>query len=106
MATTLDVQQTPLTAIVHAADGVRFVAVAQNPTALAAKVAGYICERCDFALWPPVAAKVRAAIDHGDPRSAIALYFAHVGDRWDDEHLELGGVAPWSASAALHAAPT
>jgi hypothetical protein len=30
------------------------------------------------------------ADDH--PYAAIALYFAHVGERWDDERLEFGGL--------------
>ena len=26
------------------------------------------------------------------PHAAIALYFANVGDRWDEERLDLGGL--------------
>jgi hypothetical protein len=44
-------------------------------------------------LWPPVAANVRALVTDDRPYAAIALYFAHVGERWDEERLELGGLA-------------
>ena len=94
-STLADVQSQPrhLTAVIHAADGIRFVATATCPTHLATQVTDYIRARCDDVLWPPAAREVRALIDSGKPYAAIALYFAHVGDRWDDERLELGGIA-------------
>ena len=78
-----------LTAVVHAADGVRFIATAPTSEALAGELAGYVAGRCDDALWPPVAARVRAFIDEGKPQSAIDTYFANVGQRWDAELLEV-----------------
>jgi len=80
------------TAIVHAADGVRFVASSRNARALAAQVAGYVRERCDDTLWPTVAAEVKTLIEKNKLEAAIATYFANVGQRWDVEQLELGGV--------------
>ena len=88
------VQQSHLTAVIHAADGVRYIATAQCPAELAAQIVTYILGRCDNALWPPVAANVRALVADDRPYAAIALYFAHVGERWDEERLELGGLAP------------
>jgi hypothetical protein len=85
-------QQAQLTAVIYAADGVRFVAAAPCSTELVAKIVAYILGRCENALWPPVAARVRALMADDHPYAAIALYFAHVGERWDDERLEFGGL--------------
>ena len=87
------VQQTQLTAIVHAADGVRFVATAKYAEHLSAQIVSYIEARCDYALWPSVAREVRGLIDAAKPYAAIAMYFSHVGERWDAERLELGGLS-------------
>lgn len=86
------VQAMDLTAVVHAADGIRFVTTAHCPSALIEQVVGYIRERSDYVLWPSAAAEVRALIDASKPYAAIATYFAHVGERWDKEWLELGGL--------------
>src|SRR5262245_13712785 len=85
------------TAVVHAVDGVRFVATAASPEHLVAQIVGYVAERCEFVLWPRIAAQVRSLIDTAHHSAAIALYFDHVGDRWDEERLELDGLV-------LHAA--
>lgn len=86
------VQAMTLTAVVHAADGVRFVTTAHCPSALIEQVVGYVGERCDYVLWPSVASEVRALIADDKPYAAIATYFANVGERWDEERLELGGL--------------
>lgn len=83
------VRERYFTAIVHAADGVRFVASAPSSAALAQELVAYIARRCDDSLWPSVAAQVRRYIDDGQPYAAIATYFANVGQRWDAERLEL-----------------
>ena len=92
MTATPAVQAMNLTAIVQAADGARFVTSAHCPSALMEQVVGYILERCDYVLWPSVTSEVRALIDDDRPYAAIATYFAHVGERWDEERLELGGL--------------
>lgn len=98
----------PLTAVVHGVDGVRFVATAATGMQLAARVADYIRARCDDVLWPGAAREVRALIDDGKTFAAIALYFAHVGDRWDEERLELDGVSfdMNGACGSRHARPS
>jgi len=53
----------------------------------------YVRGRCDDVLWPRVAANVRALVADDRPHAAIALYFAHVGERWDEERLGLGGLS-------------
>ena len=93
MTASATIQGTYFTAIVHGPDGVRYVATAQHPAALTGQILGYVKERCDFVLWPSVAREVRALIDGDKPYAAIATYFAQVGERWDEERLELGGLS-------------
>jgi hypothetical protein len=77
------------TAIVHTADGVRFVASAAGPDVLFARLADYVRGRCDDVLWPDAARRVRTLLDGGHLSAAITLYFARTGERWDRERLDL-----------------
>ena len=77
------------TVIVHASDGVRFVATAAGTDILFARLAEYIRGRCDDVLWADAASQVRGLLDDGDLRAAITLYFARTGERWDRERLDL-----------------
>ena len=90
---TVPVQDSPYTAVVHAADGVRFIAAARRPDELAARVVSYIRERCDDMLWPADARRVHKLIDERSSYAVIWLYFSSIGSRWDAEHLELGGLS-------------
>ena len=86
------------TAIVHAADGVRFVASAACAEELFARIAGYTRGRCDDVLWAEAARQVHDLLDDGDLNAAVTLYFARTGERWDREHLDLvtvGAGAQW-----------
>jgi hypothetical protein len=85
--------QANFTAVVHSLDTVRFVASARNAYELCTKILTYIDERCDDVLWPESARQVHALIEERRPFAAIALYFAEVGERWDEEWLELGGMS-------------
>jgi hypothetical protein len=82
------------TAVVHAADGVRFIAAARRPDELTARVVSYIRERCDYTLWQSDARRVHELIDDRQFDEAIELYFSKIGGRWDVEQLELGGQSP------------
>ena len=93
MTAPADVGHTQLTAIVHAADGVRFVATGRCATHLSAQIVSYIRSRCDHVLWPSVAREVLALINDDKPYAAMAMYFANVGERWDSERLELDGLS-------------
>jgi hypothetical protein len=93
VAETATTSESQYTAIVHAADGVRLVAVARRPDEIAARVVDYIRERCDQTLWPADARRVHALIDDRELYAAIALYFLSIGGRWDEEKLELGGLS-------------
>jgi hypothetical protein len=91
------------TAVVLAPDGVRFAVSAASASERAARLLEYISERCEYTLWPDTAAAVRALSDAQDADAAIETYFAHVGDRWDEEELEYrdpGGRAPFSEPRA------
>ena len=85
-------RQTPLSATISTADGIRFVAAAYSPDDLIAQIAGYIQTRCAHALWPEDGTKVQRLLDSGRPYAAIALYFDRVGDRWDHERLDIQGL--------------
>ena len=91
------------TATVCAADGARFAASASSAAALEERVANYVRERCDDVLWPADAADVHSFIDSGQLDAGIATYFANVGQRWDAEWLELGGVSLGDAAGAAEA---
>jgi len=79
------------TAVIHAADGVRFTASAASAAERSSRILDYVIERCQYTLWPRAAGEVRARIAAGDVNGAIATYFADVGERWDEEWLELDG---------------
>jgi hypothetical protein len=76
-------------AIVHAPDGVRFVTSARSAHQIAAGLVTYVRARCDDVLWPRAARQVRELIAARQWYAAIATYFDEVGDRWDEERLEL-----------------
>lgn len=84
-------QRGSYTATVRAADGVLFAVSTSTPRALAARVVEFIRARCDDVLWSSDAAEVQALIADGQLEAAIATYFLRVGERWDEERLELGG---------------
>jgi hypothetical protein len=84
--------QTPLTAIVHTADGAVLIGSAQCPEHLAAQIAAYVRQRCDHALQPKVAEQVRSLLRKQLFYAAIALYFDRVGECWGEERLELQGL--------------
>ena len=87
MATALD--QRLHTAVVRAADGVRFIATAADDEGVSSQVIEYIASRCDHVLWPAPAREVRRLIAEDRHSEAIATYFSNVGRRWDEEWLEI-----------------
>lgn len=76
-------------AVIHAADGVRFTASAASAAERSSRILAYVVERCQYTLWPDAAGEVRERVAAGDVSGAIATYFADVGKRWDEEWLEL-----------------
>ena len=79
----------PFNAVVQAPDGVLFEAGADSEQDLLTQVAEYVRTRCAAVLWPDDARRVWGLLERGKPLAAITLYFDCVGDRWDEEWLEL-----------------
>lgn len=82
-------ETTLMVALVHATDGVRFVAAGQHADQVADSLVDYLRPRCNDALSPAEALRVLALIEAGDTYTAIGEYFGHVGSRWDEERLEI-----------------
>ena len=76
-------------AVVRAADGIRLTISSDHPEKIAQELADYVSERCDDVLWPNDASQVRALLEDRNLVEAVTLYFDRVGDRWDEEELEL-----------------
>lgn len=79
----------PFNAVVQAPDGVLFEAGADSEHELLRQLAEYVRQRCPNTLWPDDARRVWGLLERGKPQAAITLYFDCVGDRWDDEWLEI-----------------
>lgn len=78
-----------VSAVVWAADGVRFTATGASVEQVTAALTDYVRARCGHVLWPRDAQRVRALIERGQSEAAIAVYFDKVGARWDAERLEV-----------------
>jgi hypothetical protein len=89
MSMAIDASAAKFTATVRAADGVRFVAASRCAHEIARALVEYVRARCDDVLWPEPARDVHALIAAHQSCAAIATYFEHVGERWDEESLEL-----------------
>jgi len=82
-------RSTIVTVVVHAPEGVRFVATGQSPHQVTTALEEYVLQRCDDVLWPSAARRVRELAEAREPDAAIAAYFASVGSRWDEEELAI-----------------
>ncbi len=74
-------------AVVHAPDGVRLATSAVSRVELVRRLADYVRQRADHALWADHARQLRTLLARGELEAAIELYFGLVGDRWDEEWL-------------------
>ena len=74
-------------AVIHAADGVRFVAAGTSRRALTEQLADYVWQRAEQQLYPVEAARVAQALNCGDLDLAIDIYFSSELQRWDAEQL-------------------
>ena len=79
--------QTVFVAVVHAADGVRFSAVAPSRYELVHRIAEYVRQWGGYLLRPDHARHLRGLLARGEWEAAIELYFGLVGKRWDKEWL-------------------
>jgi hypothetical protein len=76
-------------AVVTSNGAVRLVVSAPTAAQRAAELLAYVLEWGDYTLWPADGAHVRSLADARLPDAAVAAYFACVGDRWDEERLDL-----------------
>ena len=74
-------------AVVHAADGVRFSAVAESRYELVHRIADYVRQWGGYLLRPDHARHLRGLLARGEWEASIELYFGLVGKRWDKEWL-------------------
>jgi hypothetical protein len=74
-------------AVVCGADGVRYTASGSDERELLSQLVQYVGERCEDVLWASDTREVRRLIAAGQDQDAIEMYFARVGERWDEEWL-------------------
>jgi hypothetical protein len=74
-------------AMVHAADGVRFAAVAESQAMLVRQLSTYVRQHAGDVLWPDHTRRVETLLTRGELESAVEVYFELVGGRWDKEWL-------------------
>lgn len=77
------------TAVVYALDGVRFVAAAPSRRTLIGHLADYVRRCAADSLWASDARHVDDLLARGAHEDAVDLYFAVVGQRWDEEWIVL-----------------
>lgn len=98
-------------AVVHSPDGIRFVTTGRSRDAVVARLAVYVRDRCPDMLSPAAGHRVGDLLATGQLHAAVRMYFAHVGERWDDEFLALFRAErdgdSWTPDdgSSLHAAP-
>ena len=88
-----DVVPAPHTGIVYALDGARFVAAAASRRALMRRLAGYVGRHAEQRLWPDDARRVQNLLAEAAHEEAVELYFALVGERWEEEWILIANPA-------------
>jgi hypothetical protein len=78
---------------VYAPDGVRLVATASSRRALTRRIADYVERHASERLWPNDARLVHQLLGEAAHEEAAELYFALVGQRWDEEWIILADPA-------------
>jgi hypothetical protein len=76
-----------LVGVVHTADSIRFIAVAQDDEALLRRVASYVAANASDRLWIADAAKVHALLSNRDFEEAVRTYFTATDTPWDRDWL-------------------
>ena len=74
-------------AVVHAADGVRWITAAGSRDELMCRLAVYVRDRAADVLSAEEAQCVRALVAEENCAGAVDRYFSGVGARWDEEWL-------------------
>lgn len=85
--------QTLHVAVVHSAGEVRLVTAAVSRSALDEALAEHVHKSARHQLWPEDARRVRRLLSNKQFASAVELYFASVGGRWDEERLFIEAIS-------------
>ena len=80
-------EQTLFVAVVHAVDGIRFVAAEPTRRELVKRLSEYVRRHGDHVLQPDHARHLRGLLARRELEAAVELYFGLVGGRWDEEWL-------------------
>jgi hypothetical protein len=75
-------------ALVWATDGLRFLTMGPSRASILPALSMYVREQAHLKLWPEDALRVDQLMAGGALDVAIDLYFAAVGERWDEEWLQ------------------
>jgi hypothetical protein len=80
-------------AVVHGAQRIHFVAVAEGRAAVLRRIADYVRRQADTQLYPEDSRVLARLLAHEQVEPAIRFYFDRVGHRWDREWLDERAVA-------------
>jgi hypothetical protein len=79
--------------IVHAADGIRFIALGPTREVMVRRLADYVREHAPHHLGPENAGRIAGLLSGGAWEVAVGLYFATVGSQWDEEWLHTQSIS-------------
>ena len=82
-----DDEQTLYVAVVHTVGAVRLITAASSRATLTKQLADYVRHHAGNQLWARDARRLRKLCAAKQLDQAIKLYFASVGERWDEEWL-------------------
>ena len=85
--TKVDDELTLHVAVVHTAGAISFVTAASSRAGLSKRLADYVRRRAGERLWAGDARRLRRLCAAKQFDRAVELYFASVGERWDEEWL-------------------
>jgi hypothetical protein len=93
-------------AVVHTADGLRLMAVAESRAELVRRLADYVRRRSAHVLRTEHARHVRGLLARGELEAAVEVYFGLVGENGDEEWLVTAALKRdiwWDVGAAVDA---
>ena len=84
--------QGALVGVVHTADSIRFIAVAQDDEALLRRVASYVAANASDRLWIADAARVHTLLATRDFEAAVRAYFTAADTPWEPDWLVIEAI--------------
>lgn len=96
----------PLSTVIHVAvvvsgDGVVFGASTHSRRTLIEELSAFVRRSADVQLWPESAQCVHSLLDSRELERAVELYFARVGERWDEQRLVVTSVGTPASRAQI-----